>query len=502
MGWFSRSTSNTSDSSDNHANSRNGRNRGTAPGASTVGGNTTVFRVTVPENVRPGEEFQVYAGSRIVRVRCPMDSRPGQSLQITIPVDPGPSSSTPRMPPDSPNVRRVEGGNPPAYMVAIPDGTGPGAQFTVMIQGQELVVTCPPNGRPGMSVRISPPPPATDTTRPPAQDAAMGRRPEPRPEKKEEKTQLFEVEVPKGVQPGAPFALLAGGVRVLVTCPPNAGPGQRIRFKLPIGLTPRPKNLSDQAQIKLKYDKDGWTRTVRATDLKFQWVRMDDNGDVDFNKRFHMEKSAYVRRLEFRPGSDPRIRTGILSLVPATESVVDSKIKAADGTELVTYSDLAEAQVKNFDEKAQWFQDTCAKLCVEWDEGHMRMNVRRQYLLGDSVDAVMSLSRKDLRKLWRFEFIGEMGIDAGGLAREWFELVCKEIFDPDMGLWMSSTTNQMSMTINPASGRSPVSWIATVFCFNLISHLCIHPQNFAVRTTWFTIAFWVVLLVKQCSTDR
>jgi len=34
---------------------------------------------------------------------------------------------------------------------------------------------------------------------------------------------------------------------------------------------------------------------------------------------------------------------------------------------------------------------------------------------------------------------------------QWFELVTKEVFDPDMGLWMSSTTNQMSMTINPAS---------------------------------------------------
>jgi hypothetical protein len=86
------------------------------------------------------------------------------------------------------------------------------------------------------------------------------------------------------------------------------------------------------------------------------------------------------------------------------------------------------------------------------------MNVRRDFLLEDSVDAVMSLSRKDLRKLWRFEFIGEMGIDAGGLAREWFELVTKEIFDPDMGLWQSSESNQMCMTINPASSK----WTAVV----------------------------------------
>jgi hypothetical protein len=69
--------------------------------------------------------------------------------------------------------------------------------------------------------------------------------------------------------------------------------------------------------------------------------------------------------------------------------------------------------------------------------------------LGDSVDAVMSLSRKDLRKLWHFEFIGEAG---RGLRREWFQLVTQKIFDPDMGLWQSSQVNQMCMQINPASG--------------------------------------------------
>jgi E3 ubiquitin-protein ligase NEDD4 len=54
--------------------------------------------------------------------------------------------------------------------------------------------------------------------------------------------------------------------------------------------------------------------------------------------------------------------------------------------------------------------------------------------------------------LWRFEFIGEAGIDAGGLTREWFHLVSQEIFDSDMGLWQSSQVNQMCMQINPASG--------------------------------------------------
>jgi len=221
------------------------------------------------------------------------------------------------------------------------------------------------------------------------------------------------------------------------------------------------------------------------------------DGDIDVDvmagrggrRRFHMDKSAYVRRLEFKLGEDPRIRTGLLSLVPATESVVDSKIKSADGRDLVTYGDLAAAQMKSFGEKTEWFQDTCAKLCVEWNEGHMRMNIRRQYLLGDSIDAVMSLSRKDLRKLWRFEFIGEMGIDAGGLAREWFELVCKEIFDPDMGLWTSSVTNQMSMTINPASGTCVLYFRINVlisFCAAFVSTN--NLSNFARCSAWFLLS--------------
>mmetsp|Transcript_29660 Transcript_29660/g.53632 ORF Transcript_29660/g.53632 Transcript_29660/m.53632 type:complete len:741 (+) Transcript_29660:238-2460(+) len=420
------------------------------PGAQSVAGNTAVFRVLVPENVNPGDEFQVYAGTRIVRVRCPPGSAPGQSLSITVPIDKAPAQD---LPPDSPNVRPINDPNanpnaPRAYMVTIPAGILGGQQFPVTIQGQQLMVTCPLNARPGMSVRVVPPPPPTDVTRGP--NGGMMQRQPPR-QKKDDRTQLFEVEVPPGVQPGQPFALLAGGQRVLVTCPANANPGQRIRFKLPLALLNRPKITNEAQKVRLKYDKDGWTRTVRITDLKFQWVRMDDNGDVDTNQRFDIDRSAYVRKLEFRPGEDPRIRTGLLSLVPAADAVVDSKIKSADGRDLVSYEDIADAQVKAFEEKADWFQKTCAQLCVEWNEGHMRMNVRRQFLLGDSVDAVMSLSRKDLRKLWRFEFIGEAGIDAGGLAREWFQLVTSEIFDPDMGLWQSSQVNQMCMQINPAS---------------------------------------------------
>jgi hypothetical protein len=218
----------------------------TGPGSTTVDGNLTVFRVIVPENVQPGQEWQVYAGSRIVRVKCPPGIKAGQSLQITVPADSSDGGSGSdgcmktggggNMGVNSPNVQRVEnGGNgPQAYMVSVPDHVIGGQKFPVTIQGQQLMVTCPSNSTPGNKVRIVPPPPPVDVTEGPQGPMGQPRPPKPPAGPKDEETQLFEVLVPQGVQAGAPFALIANGVRVIITCPGNAGPGQRIRFKLPL----------------------------------------------------------------------------------------------------------------------------------------------------------------------------------------------------------------------------------------------------------------------------
>lgn len=47
-----------------------------------------------------------------------------------------------------------------------------------------------------------------------------------------------------------------------------------------------------------------------------------------------------------------------------------------------------------------------------------------------------SLPKVDLlkTKLW-IEFEGEVGLDYGGLAREWFYLISKEMFNPYYGLF-------------------------------------------------------------------
>lgn len=39
----------------------------------------------------------------------------------------------------------------------------------------------------------------------------------------------------------------------------------------------------------------------------------------------------------------------------------------------------------------------------------------------------------DLKKSLRIEFIGEDGVDAGGLRKEWFLLLVRQLFDPQFG---------------------------------------------------------------------
>ncbi|CAG9564322.1 unnamed protein product [Danaus chrysippus] len=81
------------------------------------------------------------------------------------------------------------------------------------------------------------------------------------------------------------------------------------------------------------------------------------------------------------------------------------------------------------------------------------IKVRRNSILEDSYRIISSVSRIDLlkTKLW-VEFESEVGLDYGGLAREWFFLLSKEMFNPYYGLFEYSAMDNYTLQINPNSG--------------------------------------------------
>nr|XP_045016966.1 E3 ubiquitin-protein ligase NEDD4 isoform X3 [Jaculus jaculus] len=81
------------------------------------------------------------------------------------------------------------------------------------------------------------------------------------------------------------------------------------------------------------------------------------------------------------------------------------------------------------------------------------MKLRRATVLEDSYRRIMGVKRADLLKarLW-IEFDGEKGLDYGGVSREWFFLLSKEMFNPYYGLFEYSATDNYTLQINPNSG--------------------------------------------------
>lgn len=68
---------------------------------------------------------------------------------------------------------------------------------------------------------------------------------------------------------------------------------------------------------------------------------------------------------------------------------------------------------------------------------YLVLDVRRDCLVDDSLTAVSGVigsGGEDLKKGLRISFQGEEGIDAGGLRKEWFLLLVREVFNPDYGM--------------------------------------------------------------------
>lgn len=69
-------------------------------------------------------------------------------------------------------------------------------------------------------------------------------------------------------------------------------------------------------------------------------------------------------------------------------------------------------------------------------EQYLTLDVRRECLVEDSlksVSEVIGSGSEDVKKGLRIQFRGEEGIDAGGLRKEWFLLLIREVFNPEHG---------------------------------------------------------------------
>ncbi|KAK7496832.1 hypothetical protein BaRGS_00011812 [Batillaria attramentaria] len=81
------------------------------------------------------------------------------------------------------------------------------------------------------------------------------------------------------------------------------------------------------------------------------------------------------------------------------------------------------------------------------------IKVTRRNVMEDSFRIISGIKNPDYLKtrLW-IEFDGEVGLDYGGVTREWFYLLSKEMFNPYYGLFEYSAVDNYTLQINNLSG--------------------------------------------------
>ncbi|XP_058080803.1 E3 ubiquitin-protein ligase UPL2-like isoform X2 [Magnolia sinica] len=103
----------------------------------------------------------------------------------------------------------------------------------------------------------------------------------------------------------------------------------------------------------------------------------------------------------------------------------------------------------DFDNKRAYFR---SKIKHQHDHHHspLRISVRRAYILEDSYNQLRMRLTQDLKGRLSVHFQGEEGIDAGGLTREWYQLLSRVIFDKG-ALLFTTVGNESTFQPNPNS---------------------------------------------------
>lgn len=107
----------------------------------------------------------------------------------------------------------------------------------------------------------------------------------------------------------------------------------------------------------------------------------------------------------------------------------------------------------DFDVKRQWFKTQVRRLRQQASRRHgsFRLNIRRKHVFEDSFNLFVHRNADELRGRLHITFQNEEGVDAGGLSREFFAILAKEMFNQNYALF---TSTEDGCTFQPNSNSS------------------------------------------------
>lgn len=164
-------------------------------------------------------------------------------------------------------------------------------------------------------------------------------------------------------------------------------------------------------------------------------LKYEDEKKLDFSNSgtegfFFKFTEAHKKLLNQMIRSNPKLMSGPFSLLVKNPKVLD------------------------FDNKRYYF--TVKLRSDAPDRPKLSISVRRDQVFLDSYRALFFKSNEDIKKSkLEITFKGESGVDAGGLTREWYQVLSRQMFNPDYALFLPVESDRTTFRPNRTSGINP-----------------------------------------------
>ncbi|KAJ2547948.1 E3 ubiquitin-protein ligase tom1, partial [Coemansia sp. RSA 1933] len=125
----------------------------------------------------------------------------------------------------------------------------------------------------------------------------------------------------------------------------------------------------------------------------------------------------------------------------------------------------------------------------------LRVDVRRGNVFEDSFHKFVGKSGDEIRRgRIHVKFFDEEGVDAGGVSREWFQVLARQMFDPNNALFMPSASGRVTYQPNPKSWINPDHLLYFKFVGRIIGKAIVDQR---VLDAYFTRSFYKHMLNRK-----
>ena len=142
-----------------------------------------------------------------------------------------------------------------------------------------------------------------------------------------------------------------------------------------------------------------------------------------------------------------------------------------------------------FEDKVEIFKNAIHQLKVDWRKGSDYININRENIIDMSIDQFKLIN---LYKELKINFIGEVNQDAGGLIREWFTVLFKELQSEKINLFEKADTQNYSLKISQSIEKTDQKCFEV---FNFIGKLIAKAllDNLTVNTCFNLYIYKLIL---------